>query len=72
MPIADVLGGMAIHALEPGATPLEAFLLIKLLDPEGEPTWSFRTTNELNLEELLGALLVQVEVLKKRLVDAWD
>lgn len=32
----------------------------------------FRTSEQLNLEELLGALIVQVEILKQELVDQWD
>jgi len=30
--VAEVLSGLAIHPLEPGETPMEAFVLIKLLD----------------------------------------
>ncbi|MGV1008129.1 MAG: hypothetical protein ACOYBY_05935 [Dermatophilaceae bacterium] len=33
---------------------------------------SFGTTNRLNREELLGALMVQVDVLRKELRDEWD
>ena len=72
IPISEVLGGMKISPLETGATPVEAFVLIKLLDPEGDPQWSFRTTNRLNLEELLGAMVVQVEVLKRKLTSYWE
>jgi len=32
VPVAEVLSGLAIHPLEPGETPMEAFVLIKLLD----------------------------------------
>ena len=39
---------------------------------EGATTWSFRTSESLNLEELLGALTVQVEILKGRLASEWD
>jgi hypothetical protein len=51
---------------------VEAFLLIKTLDDEGFPSWSYRTTNRLNREELLGALSVHVAVLTKELRDEWD
>ena len=70
-PIAEVLPGLEIHPLEEGETPLEAFLLVKVLDAEGAPTWSYRTTNRLNREELLGALSVHVAVLTKELRDEW-
>ena len=72
VPIGDALSGLEIHALDPGDTPLEAFVLIKMLDDEGQPSWSYRTTSRLNREELLGALTVQVDVLRKELRDEWD
>lgn len=64
IPIEDVLPGMGLHPLDDGGVPLSAFVLIKLLDADGDPQWSFRTTEPLNLEELLGALVVQVDLLK--------
>ena len=70
-PIDEVLHGFEIHPLDEGWTPLEAFVLVKALDEDGDSTWSFRTTNPLNLEELLGALTVQVELLKRRLTTEW-
>ncbi|MBB4765611.1 hypothetical protein ACFQFC_15465 [Amorphoplanes digitatis] len=72
IPIGEALPGFALHPLEAGWTPLEAFVLIKCLDEDGGHSWSFRTTNPLNLEELLGALTVQVEVLRQKLVSQWD
>ena len=72
LPIEQVLPGFGLHALEVGWTPLQAFVLIKSLDDEGETTWSFRTSEPLNLEELLGALSVQVEVLKRQLAESWE
>lgn len=70
-PIGSVLNGFGIHPLEKGDTVLEAFILIKILDEQGNSSWSFRTTSEPNNEELLGALLVQVDVLRRSLTDAW-
>jgi hypothetical protein len=72
VPVAQVLSGLEVHALEPGETALEAFVLLKVLDREGDITWSYRTTNRLSREELLGALTVQVDVLRKSLRDEWD
>jgi hypothetical protein len=60
-PIEEVLAGHSIHPLPEGWTPLEAFVLVKCMDEGGDSAWSFRTTNPLNLEELLGALTVQVK-----------
>jgi hypothetical protein len=72
IPIADALPGMGIHAFGDGEIPVSAFLLVKILDEEGSPSWGFRTTEPPNREELLGALTVQVEILKASLVNDWD
>lgn len=70
--IAELLSGLRMHPLEPGATPLEAFIVVKSLDQDGHVGWSFRTTAALNLEELLGALITQSDLLRKKLVDQWE
>ncbi len=70
-PIADVLKGLEIHPLEPGWTAIEALVLMKCLDDEGRVTWAFRTTHRLNREELLGALVVHTDVLRRELADEW-
>lgn len=72
VPIEQVLKGLDVHSLEPGWTAMEAFVLVKCLDSEGDATWAYRTTHRLNREELLGALTVQVDVLRKELRDEWD
>ena len=72
IPVEQVLNGLEIQALEPGETALEAFVLLKVLDRDGDVSWSYRTTNRLNREELLGALTVQVDVLRKSLRDECD
>lgn len=71
-PIAEVLAGLEVHPLEPGWTALEAFLLVKTLDEEGRTSWAYRTTNRLNREELLGALVVHVGLLRRELLDEWS
>lgn len=71
-PIDEVLPGFTLHPLENGWTPLQAFVLVKSLDDEGESRWSFRTSEPFNLEELLGALTVQTDMLRNRLVSMWD
>lgn len=72
VPASQVLAGLELHPLESNDTALEAFVLIKLLDADGDVSWAYRTTNRLNREELLGALTVQVDVLRKELRDEWD
>ena len=70
-PVAEVLAGLEIHPLLDGAVPVEALVLVKFLDSCGHPTWALRTTNRLNDEELLGALSVQTELLRRQLVQQW-
>lgn len=72
LPIEQVLPGFTLHALGEGWTPLAAFVLVKSLDDDGDTAWSFRTSEPMNLEELLGALTVQVGILKRRLMAGWD
>jgi hypothetical protein len=57
---------------ELGWTPPWAIVMVKCLDEAGRATWSFRTSEPVNLEELLGALTVQTELLRCRLLDEWD
>jgi hypothetical protein len=71
-PIAHVLPDFQLHALDEGWTPLQAFVLVKALDSDGEVSWAFRTSEPFNLEELLGALTIQVETLKRKLVRQWE
>lgn len=71
-PIGQVLPDFKLHPLEPGWTPLQAFVLVKSLDEEGGTAWSFRTSEQFDLEELLGALVVQVETLKRKLTKSWE
>jgi hypothetical protein len=72
VPVEQVLNGLEVHPLEQGETALEAFVLLKVLDRDGDVSWSYRTTNRLSREELLAALTVQVDVLRKSLRDEWD
>lgn len=72
IPLSDALPGMGIHAFGNGEVPISAFVLVKLLDEDGDATWGFRTTEVPNREELLGALTIQVELLKSSLASDWD
>ena len=71
-PIGDVLQGFTLHPLSEGWTHLQAFVLVKSFDDAGETAWAFRTSEEMNLEELVGALTVQVSVLRRKLTRAWE
>ena len=70
-PIGELLPGLEVHPLPSGWTPLEAIVFVKCLDEQGHSSWSYRTTHRLNDEEVLGALIVHAERLRRDLVDAW-
>lgn len=72
VPIDQVLPGAELHPLDDRWTPLQAFVLIKALDENSEPVWAFRTTEQMNLEELLGSLEIQTEALRRKLVRMWE
>jgi hypothetical protein len=72
VPIGSVLPGFELHPLEPAWTPLQAFVLVKSLDQDGDVAWAFRTSENMNLEELLGALTVQARLLSNQLVTSWE
>jgi hypothetical protein len=63
IPLEQALPGMQMHPLPNGWMPVEAFLLVKSMDEAGVSTWSYRTSNPLNREELLGVLTVQRRIL---------
>ena len=67
-PAAEVLAGLEFHVLPEKWSPLEAIVLVKCLDDDGGPSWAFRTTPGMNDEELLGALTVRIEILKRELL----
>lgn len=72
VPIEQVLPAMGLHPLPPGYTPVEAFVIVKALDDEGDVSWSFRTTHVPNRQEILGALIEQSDLLRRGLVKDWD
>ncbi len=70
-PIGDVLPGITLHPLDDGDEVVTAFVLVKVRDADGSEGWSFRTSEAPNREELLGALTVQVDLLRRSLADDW-
>lgn len=72
LPVEQVMPGMTLHALPEGWTPVEALVLMKCLDEEGRSSWVYRTTATPNREELLGALVVHTDLLRKELVADWE
>jgi hypothetical protein len=69
-PIGRVLGdGFAIAPLPQGWTALEGVVLVKCLDVDGQPSWAFRHTDGLNHEETIGALTVQLDLMRDEITD---
>jgi hypothetical protein len=69
-PIGRVLGdGFEIAPLPPGWTALEGVVLVKCLDTDGSPSWAFRHTDGLNHEETIGALTVQLDLMREEITD---
>jgi hypothetical protein len=54
-----------------GWTVVDALVVAKSLNAEGEPIWSLRFTDGLNSEELLGSLEIQVQLLKRDIFNNW-
>lgn len=69
--IEAVLPGFEVLEIPEKWTPLECIVLIKCLDEDGGPTWVFTHTENLSEEELLGALIVQTDMLRQYLLDAF-
>ena len=64
-----VLNGLILTPLPKGWTATGVAALIKCLDDKGKETWSFRTSEHLSDEEVLGALVVRLEISKSALLD---
>lgn len=56
VPAADVLNGIEIAPLPEGWMVLEAVVIVKGLDEDGDPLWCTRYTQGLTRTELLGIL----------------
>jgi hypothetical protein len=69
-PIGRVLGdGFRVPPLLDGWTALDGIVLVKCLDAEGHSSWAFRETQGLNEEEAIGALTVQLDIMRQRVID---
>lgn len=69
VPVGQALNGLNVYPLPEGWTALGAIVLVKCLDEEGRSSWAFRTTDGLSDEELLGALTVRTDLLRRKLYD---
>jgi len=66
-PIGQVLGdNFRVPSLPDGWTALDGIVLVKCLNEDGRAAWSFRETEGLNEEEVIGALTVQLDLMRER------
>ena len=70
IPIQEALPGITIHSLDEPADFV--FVLARSTDADGRTGWAFRTSAAPNREELLGALVVQVAILRTELAEDWE
>lgn len=54
----ELLPELSFQALPEGSSPLGALVLAKLLDENGEVSWSIRTSDAIYDEEIVGALTI--------------
>ena len=71
-PIGDVFPGATLTALPDDCVVETLFVFSKLRFSDGTTAWQWRSPGITNQEELLGALIMQVETLKADMLDAWD
>jgi hypothetical protein len=71
VPVGEALAGLVVSPLPEGWTALGAIILVKCFDDEGRSSWAFRRTDGLNDEELLGALMVRTDLLRRELYEAY-
>lgn len=55
-PIGEVLNGLTIRPLDDGYTPLDAAVVVKTIDEDGDICWVTRYTSGPHTIEFIGAL----------------
>lgn len=70
-PTHEVLPGVHL-ALPPDGEIETVFVFTKVRFEDGTSGWSWQSPGITNQEELLGALIMQVEALKASMLDAWE
>ena len=72
LPIGEVLRGLTVTPLPESWSPLEVLCMVKCLGDDGSPKWALRMTGGINEEELLGALTIEVDLLKRDMLNNWN
>lgn len=69
---ASLVDGQMVYPLCEGDVCETAFMLIKVRDANGRVGWSFRAPDDYSEEELLGALIAQVDRLRQGILNEWE
>lgn len=72
LPLNDVFPGARLAPLPEGCAAETVFVFVKVRWDDGTGQWLWRSPGITNQEELLGALIMQVEVLKEQLLESWE
>ena len=71
-PIGDVFPGVTFARLPDGCVTETMFVFAKVRYDDGNTAWIWKSPGITNHEELLGALIMQVETLKAELLEDWE
>lgn len=72
VPAAEVLRGIELAELTEGWTPIDAIVLIRCIDAEGNTGWLQRISAGVGTAEVVGALVCSADTLRKRYCDNWE
>jgi hypothetical protein len=70
-PIGEVLAGLDILVLPDGYMPIEAAVVVKTLDPDGDVAWLNRYTSGLTSIEAIGSLHAAILTLGHDIVQSY-
>lgn len=72
IPIGDVFPGVHLAQLPDGCIAETVFVFSKVRFDDGTTAWHWLSPGITNQEELLGALIMQVETLKAQMLEYWE
>lgn len=72
VPAGPVLNGLEIADPPSGVIPLDAIIIIKALDEEGNVAWYSRYTKDLTTAESVGALIGMSDLERQRFMDLYQ
>lgn len=72
LPIGDVFPGVYLAPLPGNCVAETVFVFTRVRFDDGTTEWSWVSPGITNQEELLGALIMQVEMLKASLLESWE